>query len=639
MAYKWYFNEHIPGYKIREPIQGEFFATEAISNPGEALIREGIQNSLDARAENDSVLVRIFVSGQDNAAKQEDVEPFMKDIWDHVYAEKNGLRNAPEHIESCPYLVFEDFGTTGLLGDPAQAAPKDDTKNDFFNFFRAEGRSDKSEKDLGRWGVGKTVFPRSSRINSYFGLTVRENDMKPMLMGQSVLKSHYVDGQYYMGDGWYGTAPDDIANNLIMPINDPDMIDLFSKTFNLMRKGDPGLSIVVPWYDLELTDDNLIKAILRYYFWPILKGNLSIIVEIPGIKTDLDSQNLSKTLGKVGGELESEVRPLIELAEWAIKLEEKDIIHLRAQPRDKALNWSEALFPTDILDALRKRYERNERLALHVPVVIEGKGKDPEESYFHVYLEKDEDEKEKRPVYIREGIIIPDNKPPKTHGVRSIVVAEDKAIATFLGDSENPAHTQWQKDSTNFREKYNRGWSGLQFIIKSVSEIVRILSDSGEMVEKNLLIDIFSLPSSDEDSLQVLGQKESTRNGEKPGGEQDKNRKQRRIQFRIDKARGGFIVRAGEDNKQIPELLDIRVAYQVRRGDPFKKYRPADFEVNKDPIHIELNGSELITAEENCIRVRILEEGFRIRVKGFDENRDLRVEVSAREMEDGTEDD
>src|SRR6266481_1159879 len=50
---KWHFRPYAPGEKTRDPIQGEFFATDAIRNPAEALIREGIQNSLDAQLKND----------------------------------------------------------------------------------------------------------------------------------------------------------------------------------------------------------------------------------------------------------------------------------------------------------------------------------------------------------------------------------------------------------------------------------------------------------------------------------------------------------------------------------------------------------------------------------------------------------
>jgi len=46
---EWYFKPWQPGYSNREPVEGEFFATEGISDPGVALVREAVQNSLDAR--------------------------------------------------------------------------------------------------------------------------------------------------------------------------------------------------------------------------------------------------------------------------------------------------------------------------------------------------------------------------------------------------------------------------------------------------------------------------------------------------------------------------------------------------------------------------------------------------------------
>ena len=51
----WYFRPLEVDETTREPIQGEFFSTEAIRNPTEALVREGIQNSLDAGTESPAV--------------------------------------------------------------------------------------------------------------------------------------------------------------------------------------------------------------------------------------------------------------------------------------------------------------------------------------------------------------------------------------------------------------------------------------------------------------------------------------------------------------------------------------------------------------------------------------------------------
>ena len=71
MSFTWRFNTMRPSDKAREPIQGEFFATDAISNPGEALVREGIQNSLDARLNGEKVMVRIRVSRIDAAVARD----------------------------------------------------------------------------------------------------------------------------------------------------------------------------------------------------------------------------------------------------------------------------------------------------------------------------------------------------------------------------------------------------------------------------------------------------------------------------------------------------------------------------------------------------------------------------------------
>ena len=55
----------------------------------------------------------------------------------------NGLANVPGPGSHCPYLVFDDFGTTGLDGDVTQWHKVEGTRNGFFTFFRAEGQSDK----------------------------------------------------------------------------------------------------------------------------------------------------------------------------------------------------------------------------------------------------------------------------------------------------------------------------------------------------------------------------------------------------------------------------------------------------------------------------------------------------------------
>ena len=73
------------------------------------------------------------------------------------------------------------------------------------------GRSRKHASELGRWGLGKTVFQAASRINSFFGLTVRATDSRRLLLGQSVLKVHNLDGARFYPYGYFGRFEADFA--------------------------------------------------------------------------------------------------------------------------------------------------------------------------------------------------------------------------------------------------------------------------------------------------------------------------------------------------------------------------------------------------------------------------------------------
>jgi len=108
---------------------------------------------------------------------------------------------------------------------------------------------------------------------------------------------------------------------------------------------------------------------------------------------------------------------------------------------------------------------------------------------------------------------------------------------------------------------------------------------------------------------------------------------QEKKRFRIQKADGGFTVTRGDAGLQPPSRLNIRVAYDSRRGNPLKGYNTADFRLNQTPILLEPppSGVRLVSKEENRMTVDILDADFRISVVGFDKNRDLIVDVKIEE--------
>jgi hypothetical protein len=631
----WYFKPLQRGGPISDPIQGEFFSTDAISGPGMALIREGIQNSLDQSIHKGPVLIRIFLSGEKNSAPHSEVKNYFKGALTHYNADKSGLNpnEMPSDKSSCNFMVFEDFSTTGLGGDPSQAfKPKEGGKNNFYHFFRAEGQTDKEGIELGSWGVGKLVFFRSSRINTVLGLTVRSNDKKRMLMGKTILKSHYVGDVFYQ-DGYYGIPPSE-EQELVMPTTDSDTLDRFSDTFNLQRGiEDPGLSLVVPWPDPEINENVLISTVLLGYFYPILIGKLEVIVETSNIEVCLDKGTLSKEVEKLDRAIIEELKPLIELADWAKKVEKDQRFVAGYLDQNSAWKWSNSLINDEQLEKLKESYYKGNKIAIRVFVFIKKRDGDTEPTFFDIYMERDNNERSGRPRFIREGIIIPKVNAPRTRGVRAIVIAKHEPIAKFLRKAENPSHTEWQH--YHLKEEYKRGYkTDLDFIKRSVHELVRIISETEDEEDTTLLSDFFSIPKElIEEDLDEIEKNDEENEDEDEGSKvtepDNPNISSNSKKFRIQKDDEGFSI-LPTSNEGSPKALDIKVAYDTRRGHPLNKYNTADFELNKNPIQLEPAAQNItvLEIEKNRVIIEINDKEFEFHMSGFDKQRQLYVKAT-----------
>lgn len=628
---QWYFKPLQPGGKISEPIHGEFFSTDAISDPGTSLIREGIQNSLDQANGDDPVLVRIYLSGDDEAISNQNVEKYFRNVWDHYETPDNGLHKneLPDRSSECNFLVFEDFSTTGLEGNPEQAfKAKDGSKNNFYHFFRAEGQTDKHDVELGSWGVGKFVFYRSSRISTIFGLSIRASDKRKLLMGKTILKTHWVGDEYYQ-DGYYGNPPNS-NNNLVMPSTDEEDITEFLKTFKLQRGfNEPGLSLVVPWPDQEIDEKTIVAAVIKDYFYPILVGNLEVIIETPNYKVCLESKNLIKELNKLDSQITYKLEPLIKLARWSQTIEQEEIITINKPDPNRAWKWSNELLIDENLDLLKKKYFNGEKIAIRIPVTVKKRNDENADSFFDVYLTRDNSEKLGRPIFIRDGIIVSKVDAPRTRGVRSLVIAHDKPITEFLRKAENPSHTEWQH--VQLKEDYKFGYAtDLDFIKRSVHELVRIISETEKEEDPMLLVDFFSLPKTiiEQEAVPSKEPKEEG-NGDNPENfppdpKLDTNPKS----FRIVEKDGGFSILS--TNNEPPDKLHIQAAYDRRKGNPLKKHTKSDFNLDKDESQFDYNyeNIKIESRSDNEIIIKILNPHFKFHITGFDKKRQLYIKAN-----------
>jgi hypothetical protein len=527
----------------------------------------------------------------------------------------------------------EDFGTSGLTGNVRQWHDIPGVKNSFFYFFRAEGRTGKGEEDRGRWGVGKYVFPRSSRANSFLALTVPRDHPERLLMGQAVLKTHACGSKHYKPDGGFG----EMEGELMVPVRDGGIIDAFCETFSVSRRMEPGLSIVVPWIDPEITRQSLLEAVVRGYFHPILEGKLVVTVAVPGEEVEVNDATLGAAIQSLGASAAEELLPLIELAEWASSRKPNEFVTINPAPADRPTWSAPDLIPAALVSQLQNDIERGERVALKIPLVVRANRQANRDSYFHLFMVSDGDSRE-RTVFVREGIIISDVRPRRVHGIRSLVVIDHKPLATLLGDSENPAHTQWQKDSSNFRDKYPKlyGKGVIDFVTHCVSGIMGILSSQQREEDKNLLKDYFSLPAPPEPDAPKKREKRKKKKGDDPP-EPPEPPEPRKRRYRLQKVDGGFRICPGDADAELPQVLAIETAYDVRRGNPFRKYDRADFDLQEPSFAIEAQGIEIRERGGNRLLIDVRERGFELTVTGFDEDRDVCVSVQVKEETDVAE--
>ena len=69
------------------------------------------------------------------------------------------------------------------------------------------------------------------------------------------------------------------------------------------------------------------------------------------------------------------------------------------------------------------------------------------------------------------------------------------------------------------------------------------------------------------------------------------------------------------------------VAYDVRRGNPFKQYERFDFDLGESSWPVSVRGCNILKREKNIIEIEITSLDFEMTVTGFDHNRDLVVKV------------
>lgn len=593
------------GEMDRPPTQRDQFNNDDVEL-ADALVRESIQNSLDAPVD-ETVRVSFSFHKPDAASRQRllaqlDLEELRKRLSACAIDPHSIALNDPK------LLVIEDFGTTGLTGSWNSM-----DKQPFSDFWRRMGKSHKAGKSLGRWGLGKLVFSSSSEARIFFGLTVRNADPElRLLMGQAVLTTHDLGTDRFDSHGFFCELSD---SGMQLPVTNPSEVDEFAAACGVLRNHEPGLSIIVPYVIETITEQRIIQAVLRNYFFPILLGKLAVTVGT--VKIDADtfadlarahggtrfaSGALAQFIGTMRSVRKNEITPHVLPTTW--------------------VNTGMAAALGEHAKSLRERYQAGECLCVRAPLLLKQKDGQELNTRFDVFLQKASDDGDT--LFVRDTIVLPaESKYFRGHRTMAALVADDKPICAFLGDAENPAHTSWSASAEKVTAEWRNPLARLKEIRGSLQQFYDEIASTLETVDPNALIDVFSAEAD-------RGTRGARPRGPVTRTPNPKTPPPAEKAYRLIRLKGGFAIRGGTSLRQdqLPLTIRVKVAYDVLRGNPFSKHDPLDFDFSTKELEIKCTGASASSLSPNILVIKASGRDFEVSVTGFDARRDLIIDTS-----------
>jgi hypothetical protein len=631
---EWRFKQLTRNDTLTNPNHLEFFHSDALNSAADALAREDVQNRLDARVRNGPrVEVRYRLCGP---ASPEAYKEWFSGLKPHLDSADTveEIGKAPDMSQPLQWLVIEDFGTTGLEGDPAcfQDPAPGASRNDYFWFIRNVGRSGKKGGDRGRWGLGKIVYPAASQIRSVLAYTVRHSDGKGLLCGRSVLALHYVGNEQFDSEGYWGRFDDPQHEYFAMPETDSATLVRFASDFKIQRKpGEPGLSLVIPWADPEITFDALVHSLVEHWFWVLLEDRLvvKVAIDASGHEIVLSRDTLESVVKEIVGGETARGQQLLRKIQFASAVQDFDwsgptSFSLKLC-ENGAPKWDDAdkRFPSpEDLEKARAAYRSGQILAFEVPVKVRRTGGIVDDvDAFDVYVQRSDTADAAAETFLRDGMTISGLRYLREPGARALTMAEEGALGTLLGDAENPAHTRWERGGKHFKGKYHHGPAILLYVQKAAQHLCSLLARKQDGPDLELLKHLFSViePGA--------------------GGQGAKPKPKPPVPppplppippnyfVECTKIVGGFRLRPHPKALRAPTAIQLRTAYEVIRGNPFKLHHPADFDLTKNGIKIDSRGMTIVPLAPNRLRLDIAEGDFEFTATGFDSRRDLIVDV------------
>ena len=222
------------------------------------LIRESVQNSLDAGLGVPGRYLKVFFNTGDFDAKRfNETLTGLSDCLNDRYSQQER------------FIEIRDVGAAGLTG-PVRTSEALANQCDHGNFYKLIYQVFDHQRQIGaggNWGIGKCAYYKAGIGLVVFYTRVREGDSFCSRMIVSLLESEeyanalskvYCSGTP-MGLSWWGVDdPDD--SNEILPLTDESTIAGILDIFGLspFAQNETGTSVIIPFVDHERLNENMI---------------------------------------------------------------------------------------------------------------------------------------------------------------------------------------------------------------------------------------------------------------------------------------------------------------------------------------------------------------------------------------------
>ena len=604
----------------------------------EIFIREFLQNVLDNRINGDShARVKINFHKIDNDNNKKFIDDIFNPAIPYICASE-GTNNIADDLSS-EALVLEEYGTEGITG----VTDNSDDDKKWATFWHFQAQSNKSGNLNGRAGQGKISYHMMSKFWTVFGLTnTIDEPEKLYLMGKCILpKTFMLEGDTYKSQAFISDSKEVKNGNQPIPFENSE-IDDFCSAFSISRElGHSGTTWVIPYPKQKLDEERLITAVIKGYYYSILKKKLSVEIG----QEIIDNESILALSKKYLTETETQFYAFIkQIADESAYLEKTRVRLVSKWFKSITTSLTEESFPDkDQAKQLKDNFNAGEIVAVKLPVTLYRNNSYKVDTFYTVYLKSDDSIEKTNEAFIRTDLVISGEEKlsGKPGNVLGLIVADDPEIASFLADSEIANHTKFSAKMEDVNNNYVRVEPTLKKIRYGEALIYEYLSQVKAEKSKDLLKKIFSIAS------EAKGKnKERNIEEKKKEEEEEKIIEEPEIDediptnskfFKIIDTTDGFEINPGSlqfPKEELPARLKIETGYEsIELGSPFSNHHPFDYNF-LDPdssISKELDNMSIVknTMTSNELQLDVEDVSFSAIFSGFNPDSRLRVRITS----------